>query len=187
MAAKFANYGEYLDSLEMQAEIDGFQPVYLDRITQLTNKTNQFNLTTRRYTFAEIEAASRDRRYITLYGKLTDIFGDNGLISVIIGRVEDANVHIDLWLMSCRVLKRDMELAMLDGLAERARAGGAERLVGYYYRTPKNAMVEDHYARLGFSRESAAEDGSMSVWTLPVGAYSTRNTHIRTATSVIYG
>ena len=120
--AKFANYGEYLDSLEMTAEIERFRPVYMERIAQLTNKTNQFNLTTRRYTLAEMEAIARDPQYIGLYGRLADKFGDNGLISVVLGRREGSMLHLDLWLMSCRVLKRDMELAMLDALAERAQA-----------------------------------------------------------------
>jgi FkbH-like protein len=93
---KFANYGEYLDSLEMVAEIDRFKPLYLERIAQLTNKTNQFNLTTRRYTLAEMEAISADPRYIALYGKLSDRFGDNGLISIVIGRRELDTLQMDL-------------------------------------------------------------------------------------------
>ena len=106
--ARFANYGEYLDSLEMTAEIERFKPLYLERIAQLTNKTNQFNLTTRRYTLAEMEAISRDPAYLGIYGKLSDRFGDNGLISIVLGRRDDDLLHLDLWLMSCRVLKRDM-------------------------------------------------------------------------------
>jgi FkbH-like protein len=177
--AKYADYGEYLDSLDMSAEIEPFQSVYLDRITQLINKTNQFNLTTRRYTSAEVEGIARDPNYIALYGKLTDTFGDNGLISVIIGRREGADLQLDLWIMSCRVLKRDMEIAMLDTLVEHARAAGVERVVGTYLRTPKNAMVEDHYRNTGFSLLSAVEDGSKSVWTLTLSTYSPGTKHIR--------
>jgi FkbH-like protein len=114
--ADFRDYGEFLASLEMTAEIGPFLPVYLERITQLINKTNQFNLTTRRYTSAEVEAISRDPSFVTLYGRLADKFGDNGLVSVLIGRVSHQTVEIDLWLMSCRVLKREMELAMFDAL-----------------------------------------------------------------------
>ena len=182
--SKYADYGEYLDSLDMSAEIEPFQSVYLDRITQLINKTNQFNLTTRRYTSAEVEAIARDSNYIALYGKLTDTFGDNGLISVIIGRREAADLQLDLWIMSCRVLKRDMEIAMLDTLAEHARAAGVEKIVGTYLRTPKNAMVEDHYGKLGFTLESSAEDGSKSVWSLRVATYSPGTKHIRLGTLV---
>ena len=90
---QFANYGEYLDSLDMSAEIERFKPLYLERIAQLTNKSNQFNLTTRRYTLAEMEAISRDERYIGIYGKLSDRFGDNGLISIVLGRREHDVLH----------------------------------------------------------------------------------------------
>ena len=166
LKSKFRDYGEYLDSLQMTAEIDAFKPVYLDRITQLTNKTNQFNLTTRRYTAAEIQKMSLDPAYITLYGKLTDAFGDNGLVSVIVARKDGSTLHIELWLMSCRVLKRDLELAMLDELVTRAHAAGIETIVGYYYRTPRNSMVADHYRRLGFECESQDPDGGQSMWRL---------------------
>ena len=85
----FPDYGEFLASLEMTAEIGPFSPVYLERITQLINKTNQFNLTTRRYTSAEVEAIAQDPAFITLYGRLADKFGDNGLVSVVVGRIVD--------------------------------------------------------------------------------------------------
>jgi FkbH-like protein len=176
--ANFADYGEYLDSLEMTAEIDGFKPLYLDRITQLTNKTNQFNLTTRRYTLAEMEAVLGDRDAIGLYGKLSDRFGDNGLISIVLGYKRGDAVEIDLWLMSCRVLKRDMEVAMLDALAERAQAMGVKTLRGRYIPTKKNGMVADHYTKLGFALERAEADGG-GVYTLNIAKYRPRNTHIR--------
>ena len=175
---KFADYGEYLDSLEMSAEIDSFKPVYLDRIAQLTNKTNQFNLTTRRYTLAEIESISKDDRYIGLYGRLIDRFGDNGLISIVLGRKEDAMLHLDLWLMSCRVLKRDMEFAMLDTLVERAAEAGIDTLVGYYLPTRKNGMVADHYEKLGFTRLISSPVDA-PIFSLSVSGYSPRNTHIK--------
>lgn len=170
--AKFKDYGAYLDSLQMTAEIAPFQPVYLERITQLINKTNQFNLTTRRYTQAEIEQIAVDPRFVALYGRLADTFGDNGLISVIIGRLEARLLHVDLWIMSCRVLKRDMELAMLDALALRARAAGAAEIRGQYLPTAKNAMVADHYKSLGFRPLDAA-------WRLDLGDYTLKNRHIK--------
>ncbi len=178
LEAKFADYGAYLDSLQMRAEIELFQPVYLDRIAQLINKTNQFNLTTRRYTYAEVEEISRNASYIPLYGRLADTFGDNGLISVLIGRCEGDSLHLDLWLMSCRVLKRDVELAMLDAMVEYARERGIARIAGYYYRTAKNRMVEDHYQSLGFVRDSSSADENKSVWSLDVAGYVPRNSHI---------
>jgi FkbH-like protein len=181
---KFADYGEYLDSLNLTAEIEPFQNVYLERITQLINKSNQFNLTTRRYTFAEVERIALSRNHLHLYGKLTDTFGDNGLVSVIIGRREEGTLHIDLWIMSCRVLKRDVELAMLDTLIERANLVGIQKIVGYYRRTPKNGMVEHHYRDLGFAPAFLAENGSESVWTLNTEGYAPKNTHIQVRTLV---
>ncbi len=180
-APKFADYGEYLDSLRMTAEIDTFRPMYIDRIAQLIGKTNQFNLTTRRYTRAEVEEIANDPSFIPLYGRLEDVFGDNGLISVIIGRCVEKTVHLDLWIMSCRVLKRDMELAMLDALVRHACDLGAERIVGYYYPTSKNAMVANHYGALGFTPEFGAQ-GSGSVWALPTSGYTVKNTHIQRRT-----
>ncbi len=184
LSGAYASYAAYLDALSMRAEIAPFRDVYLERITQLTNKTNQFNLTTRRYTMGEIEQIASDPCYITLYGRLEDRFGDNGLVSVIIGRKEKSILHIDLWLMSCRVIQREMELAMLDGLAEQARAAGIESLYGRYERTPKNNMVAEHYDKLGFARVAAAEDGSRSEWVLDLTpGYSQRNTHIERITA----
>jgi FkbH-like protein len=177
--AQFANYGEYLDSLEMQAEIAEFKPVYLERITQLTNKTNQFNLTTRRYTLAEIGAIAADPRYIAIYGRLLDRFGDNGLVSIVLGCREGEELHLDLWLMSCRVLKRDMELAMLDALVDRARAMSLRTLKGFYLPTRKNGMVADHYEKLGFARVSLDPASNASAWSLDVPSYAARNRHIR--------
>ncbi|HEX9199517.1 MAG TPA: hypothetical protein VF865_08150, partial [Acidobacteriaceae bacterium] len=176
--AKFANYGEYLDSLEMTAEIEVFKPIYLDRIAQLTNKTNQFNLTTHRYTLAEMESISKDPGYLGIYGKLSDRFGDNGLISIVLGRCDDDLLHLDLWLMSCRVLKRDMELAMLDAVADRARAMGIHTLRGYYLPTKKNGMVADHYEKLGFEQFSTDPETGSSVWTLSLADYAPRSQHI---------
>ena len=177
--SKFKDYGEYLDSLEMTAEIDVFKPVYLDRITQLINKTNQFNLTTRRYTFAEIENIAENSGHVALYGKLTDVFGDNGLVSVVIGRVEASTIYLDLWIMSCRVLKRDMELAMLDTLVDKALAIDAKNITGHYLQSDKNGMVANHYRGLGFELIPSDESENDTIWTLDLSIYNRRNTHIR--------
>lgn len=176
--AQFANYGEYLDSLEMQAEIAEFKPIYLERITQLTNKTNQFNLTTRRYTQADIESIAADPNYIGIYGRLLDRFGDNGLVSIVLGRREGDELELDLWLMSCRVLKRDMEQAMLDVLVERARAANIRTLKGFYLPTKKNGMVANHYEKLGFAPVSLDSETNASAWSLDVPSYTARNRHI---------
>src|SRR5208282_5989673 len=177
--AKFSNYGEFLASLEMTAEIGPFLPVYLERITQLINKTNQFNLTTRRYTSGEVEAIAQDPDFITLYGRLADKFGDNGLVSVVMGQVLDGTLQLDLWLMSCRVLKREMEFAMFDALVEQCQVRGIRKIVGVYIPSKKNSMVAGHYASLGFSPMGAAPEGR-DLWCYDVPAtYSPRTRYLR--------
>lgn len=169
----FINYTDYLKSLDMKAKIHEFEPVYLSRITQLTNKSNQFNLTTRRYTESDIEAVANNDEYISLYGKLTDKYGDNGIITVVIGRIETNILHIELWLMSCRVLKRNIEHAMLDELIKKARAKGIAKLRGYYYKTAKNNMVKNFYCDFGFCLVS--QDGDDTVWELDITDYKNKN------------
>lgn len=179
--ASFADYGQYLDSLDMHGVIRPFEAVYMGRIAQLTNKSNQFNLTTRRYSQAEIEEAAEDKGRITLYGKLEDKFGDNGVVSVVIGRIEEKEpkeLHIDLWLMSCRVLKRDMEYAMMDKLVEVCRERGISCIYGYYYPTAKNGMVKNFYQLQGF--EKIEDKGGNTVWRFAeTKDYVKKNTHIR--------
>ena len=150
-SASFADYGEYLRSLAMRAEIGPFRAGQLGRITQLINKTNQFNLTTRRYTEAEVAACMQDEGCITLAGRLEDKFGDNGLVSAIIGRVRGGAVHIELWVMSCRVFKREFELAMFDALAAACLERGVRTILGAYLPTAKNAPVKGLYPSLGFA------------------------------------
>jgi FkbH-like protein len=161
--ANFSNYGEFLASLDMTAEIAPFTPVYFERITQLINKTNQFNLTTRRYTSAEVETIARDPGFLTLYGRLSDKFGDNGLVSAVIGRVRDDAMELDLWLMSCRVLNRELELAMFDALIEHCQARGVRKIVGVYIPSKKNGLVADHYRKLGFIPEAENREG-VQLW-----------------------
>jgi len=178
LQAAFSDYGEYLDSLDMKAVIRAFEPVYMARLAQLTNKSNQFNLTTKRYTQGELEEISRSAGYITLYGKLEDRFGDNGVVSVCIGRIEGNLCHIELWLMSCRVLKRGMEFAMMDSLVQRCQEAGISEIRGYYYPTSKNAMVKDFYKTMGFEMVSMSEE--QSVWTLSINSsYVAKNKHIQ--------
>lgn len=176
--ATFADYGEYLTSLNMEAEIEDFTPLYIARITQLTNKSNQFNLTTRRYTADEMDVIMNSPEYIRLYGKLIDKFGDNGVVSVVIGHKNGDILDIDLWLMSCRVLKRDMEQAMLDKLVKEAAAQGISTIRGYYYPTKKNGMVRELYKTFGFAKISEDEQGN-TVWELPTAGYQDQNKYIK--------
>ena len=170
----FENYDDYLISLKMKAEIKNFIPTYISRIAQLTNKSNQFNLTTKRYTMPEIEKISQDSNYITLYGKLEDTFGDNGVVSVVIGNKKEKDLHIDLWLMSCRVLKRDMEYAMMDELVKLCKNENIENIYGYYFPTEKNKMVKDFYNLQGFKKIDEDEKGNIT-WKVKVADYTNKN------------
>lgn len=192
LEASFEDYGQYLESLEMNGTIKGFEPIYEARIAQLSNKSNQFNLTTRRYTQNEIEELAGSDDYITLYGKLEDRFGDNGVVSVVIGHIcegkdidsdkIDNNLKIcdiDLWIMSCRVLKRDMEFAMMDTLVHRAHDKGIARLIGHYYPTAKNKMVKEFYKKMGFEKVSEDDEGN-SLWQLDISdGYNDQNKYIK--------
>lgn len=160
MQKNFSDYGDYLRSLEMKARIGAFDPAYFSRIAQLTNKSNQFNLTTHRYSQSEIEQIAADPQYLTLCGRLEDKFGDNGVVSIVIGRKEKDVLQIELWLMSCRVLKRDMEYAMMDTLVKQCRDCGILQIYGYFYPTAKNAMVKDFYALQGFEKLEEDVDGN---------------------------
>ena len=150
----------YLRGLQMQMVWKRFDTLGQSRVVQLINKTNQFNLTTRRYTDADIDAIMANPRAFGLQLRLLDRFGDNGVIAIIIGRmVNDHDLLIDTWLMSCRVLGRGVEPTTLNLIAAQAQALGATRLIGEFIPTKKNAMVRDHYTKLGFSETERTEDG----------------------------
>lgn len=159
----FTDYDEYLKFLDMKAEIHQFVPIYIPRITQLINKSNQFNLTTKRYTQNEIEIISSDSSYITAYGKIEDKYGDNGVVSAVIGRIEENICHIDLWLMSCRVLKRNVEYAMMDYFIQECIIKKIKKIMGYYYPTKKNEMVKEFYKIMGFTLITEDLEGN-SIW-----------------------
>jgi FkbH-like protein len=171
LKASAIDLDSYLRGLEMRLLWRRFDRLGLQRIVQLVNKTNQFNLMTRRYTEDEVAAVMDDSRAIGLQLRLVDRFGDNGIIAILIGRMtSDDDMLIDSWLMSCRVLGRQVEQTTLNLLAAEARRMDARRLVGEYRPTKKNSMVREHYARLGFTTAHTAEDGgSRSI--LDLGAY----------------
>ncbi len=151
----------YLRGLDMRLTWRPFDRVGLARTVQLINKTNQFNLTTRRYTEVEVQAVMDDPRAVGLQLRLLDRFGDNGIIAIAIGRLlaNTADFLIDTWLMSCRVLGRQVEEATLNVLAAEALRLGAGRLLGDYVPTKKNAMVRKHYEKLGFTTIGETPDG----------------------------
>lgn len=156
----FGNYDDYLKSLDMVCEIGAFDAPHAERITQLINKTNQFNLTTRRYTAAEVESLLGNDEYITQYGRLVDKFGDNGLVTAMIGHKQGDVLEMDLWIMSCRTFKRRLEHAMFDELVRRAAEAGVKTIVGHYYPTAKNLLVKDFYATIGFVKTAEDEAGN---------------------------
>ncbi len=156
----------YLASLEMVIIFSPFDLTGRARIAQLINKSNQFNLTTRRYTEAEVAAAENDPSVFALQVRLIDKFGDNGMISVLICRPNGPGAwFIDTWLMSCRVLGRKVEQMVLREIIENARAAGVSTLHGAYLPTEKNKLVEHHYANLGFEKVDERADGS-TFWAL---------------------
>jgi FkbH-like protein len=154
----------YLESLNMELRWSEFDRVGVSRITQLVNKTNQFNLRARRYKEREVLDIIEDPDAIGLQFRLVDQFGDNGIIAVLIGRFVGDVVEIDTWLMSCRVLGRQVEVAMLCIFIQEVRRRGAETLRGEYLPTDRNGIVRDLYPRLGFIRSTAA--GPAETWTL---------------------
>jgi FkbH-like protein len=156
----------YLASLQMEIVFAPFDRTGRARISQLINKSNQFNLTTRRYTEADVAAAEDDPDVFTLQVRLIDAFGDNGMISVIVCRPGAAETwHIDTWLMSCRVLGRKVEQMVLREILLHARSKGIARMIGTYLPTERNALVRDHYEKLGFRKLAQEVDGS-TVWEL---------------------
>jgi FkbH-like protein len=151
----------YLASLDMTITFQPFDATGRARIVQLINKSNQYNLTTRRYTDPEVLSAENDPKVCTLQVRLADIFGDNGMISVVICRPAEVGVwEIDTWLMSCRVLGRKVEHMVLREILKHARKSNIEKLVGAYLPTARNGLVRDHYANLGFSKVRQEESGS---------------------------
>jgi FkbH-like protein len=151
----------YLASLDMTITFQPFDATGRARIVQLINKSNQYNLTTRRYTDPEVTAAENDPEVFTLQARLADIFGDNGMISVVICRPAEAGAwEIDTWLMSCRVLGRKVEHMVLREILRHANAAGIHKLIGIHRPTDRNKLVADHYARLGFTKVGEEESGS---------------------------
>jgi FkbH-like protein len=179
------NLGDYLASLGMVISFSPFDEKGRQRVAQLVNKTNQFNLTTRRYTEAEIAALELDESVVTLQVRLEDKFSDLGMIGVVICRCRDDDEHgwdIESWLMSCRVLGRRVEEAMLAKLATEIRRRGGRRLIGHYFPTAKNSMVADHYQKLGF-RESNS-NGASTAWELMLSDYCVPSLPMRFADNI---
>ncbi|MDE3177606.1 MAG: HAD family hydrolase [Pseudomonadota bacterium] len=167
---RHSDLGAYLNSLQMRALWGYFDDVNRQRIVQLINKTNQFNLTTRRYDEADYDAFLRDENVVGLHVRLIDRFGDNGLIGVVIARGEGAALVVDSWLMSCRVLGRGVEAAILAILVSEARRRGVTELIGEFIPSAKNGMVAKHYDGLGF-RTIEGGDVDRKLYVLRIDEY----------------
>jgi FkbH-like protein len=177
--ASFTDISEYLKSLDMELIWGPFDPLSLPRVTQLINKTNQFNLTTRRYSEEETKRFSMDPKAVTLRCRLTDRFGDNGIIGIMIAlEQKGGDWVVDTWLMSCRVLGRGVERAMLNLLVQETAKKNAKRLIGRYFSTAKNGMVKNHYADLGFEPLDSDSSGNTS-WSLELDSKKKFNYFIK--------
>ena len=176
LSKTFTNEADFLKSLNMVSKVSGFTKFNTPRVAQLSQRSNQFNLRTVRYTEADIETLAADPKVIDLSFTLEDKFGDNGLIAVIIMKEQDTEtLFVDTWFMSCRVLKRGMEIFTLNTMVEEARARGYKRIVGEYLPTPKNKMVEEHYPHLGFT---PVADSQTAQYVLDVLTYKSRECYI---------
>ena len=159
----------YLKSLDMEINFSSFNKIGRDRIVQLINKSNQFNLTTKRYNEIEIKNFEEDKKFHTCQIRLKDKLGDNGMISVIICKKNTKFWEIDTWLMSCRVLGRKVEIATLQNIIQNAKNNGADKLIGYYNKTERNGLIKDHYKKLGFNKTSG--DDHNEIWQLNIEDY----------------
>ncbi|WP_105005020.1 HAD-IIIC family phosphatase [Rhizobium leguminosarum] len=167
----FAGHDDYLKSLDMVMDITPFDATGRKRISQLVSKSNQFNLTTIRYSEAEVAQLEADPSMLTAQIRLVDSFGDNGMICVVVARDGEEHLEIAEWLMSCRVLGRRVEEATLDWLVRQAKLRGKAFVTGRFIPTAKNMMVKNHYERLGFSLVDEDSAGA-TTWVLEVAAYS---------------
>jgi FkbH-like protein len=175
LSKSFTNEADFLKSLNMVSTVSGFTKFNTPRVAQLSQRSNQFNLRTIRYTEADIESMANDPNVIDLSFTLEDKFGDNGLIAVVIMKQQDVDtLFVDTWFMSCRVLKRGMENFTLNTMAEYAKKKGYKRIIGEYIPTPKNKMVELHYPNLGFTQ---LEPESYQ-YVLDLDSYSPRECYI---------
>ncbi len=179
-----ADLGGFLKSLEMTARIGPITPETIERSVQLIHRSNQFNLTTRRHSVAELRAMMEDPSWLTRTVSICDKFGDNGLISVLLARIQHDVLLIDTWLMSCRVLKRGVEQFLLNHIAQTAKELDLASIRGEYVPTAKNDLVRDHYASLGFTQVGKTDEPGHTRWELsldngwkPIFTYISESPH----------
>lgn len=179
LESSITDMDSFLHSLEMRATISEFTQSDAPRISQLINKSNQFNLTTKRRSESEVLLLINSKKHLHFSIRLADKFGDHGLISIIICNIDDEqNLHIDTWLMSCRVLKRQVEEEALNEIVRIAKLNGFKKIFGKYIRSPKNSMVACHYEKLGFT--AINDDNIEACFALDTLEYIPKVTHITT-------
>ncbi|MBF0478528.1 MAG: HAD family hydrolase [Candidatus Omnitrophica bacterium] len=179
---QFTDISQYLKHLDMEAQVGSFDDINLPRIAQLINKSNQFHLTTTRYTESQISVMIADKKYETLYFRLKDRFGDNGLIAAVILRDQgEGGLFIDTWVMSCRVLSRGMEEFIFNSIIKLAKSKKFVILQGQYIPTKKNGLVADLYSKMGMKLER--EENGTIFWTLEVNQAEEKKAHIKTVTT----
>jgi len=178
---QFANEDEFLENLNMISLVEDFNKFNMPRVAQLTQRSNQFNLRTVRYTEEDIKNLADDNNSIRLAFSLGDKFGEYGLISVVILKKNGNDSYfIDTWIMSCRVLKRGMENFVLNTIVKEVKKKGSEKITGEYIPTLKNGIVENHYSNLGFNKVSDSEKG---MWELNLNDYKELKTFIKNNTN----
>ena len=172
----FTNEKDFLKSLNMVSTVSGFTKFNTPRVAQLSQRSNQFNLRTIRYTEADITTLAENPDAIDLCFTLKDKFGDNGLIAVVImKKLNEESLFVDTWFMSCRVLKRGMENFTLNTMVDRAKSAGYKKIIGEFLPTLKNKMVENHYISLGFTK---IESESTAQYELNINNYQPRECFI---------
>ncbi len=174
----FGDYAQYLKNLDMFADIKPFSAQHSERITQLINKTNQFNLTTRRYTPEEVSLLIDNKEHISLYASLEDKFGDNGIVSAFVAQIKGDTAHIVLWVMSCRVFKRHLEYALFDEFIAMCKKAGIKTIKGSFYKSAKNLPVNEFYDSIGFEKTAQNENGDKE-YVLKLADYKNLNEVIK--------
>ncbi len=168
----FANEEEFLANLQMEAKIQPISKFNVPRVAQLTQRSNQFNLRTVRYTEQDIEQIAKSENFASFTVSLKDKFGEYGLISMVILEKKQGFIFIDTWIMSCRVLKRGVEALLLNEMVKFAQNDGLQTIIGEYLPTAKNGLVKDHYQNLGFSSKD-------KIWELDCGTYQLQKHFIK--------
>lgn len=177
MMAGYENYDDYLKSLNMEVKIESFTSDKLERIAELINTSNKFNLTTKRYSVSEITEINNNKEYIKIYCELKDMFGDQGIVSSIIACNKGVGLHIDLWAMDSNFLKRNIEYVLMDELVIKAKENNIKKIFGYYYPTENNNLVAGFYESMGFKLIDEEYNGDKT-YMLDVPTYQFKNSVI---------